>query len=79
MKSSNVKTTYCYFSSPVPLPVLIQAADDLVSLFDDGDQLIHEQLLSIPILLTPVALWMSRRMSKYYFILHQLLLLNYFF
>lgn len=39
-----------------PLLVLIQAANDLISLLYDGDQLIHQLLLTTPILLTPVTL-----------------------
>lgn len=52
----NVKAPCTVFTFCAPLPVLIQAADDLVPLFNDCDQLTHQLLLSISILLTPVTL-----------------------
>lgn len=52
----NVKAA-CIFLIFAPQPVLIQAADDLVPLFNDGDQLVHMLLLLISILLTPVTLF----------------------
>lgn len=43
-----------------PLPVLIQAVDDGVALLDEGHELLHQHLLSAPVLLCPV-LFCSRR------------------
>lgn len=43
-----------------PLPVLVQAVDDGVALLDEGHELLHQHLLSAPVLLRPV-LFCSRR------------------
>lgn len=43
-----------------PLPVLVQAVDDGVALLDEGHELLHQHLLSAPVLLCPV-LFCSRR------------------
>lgn len=47
---------FCLTVSCVPLQVLIQAADDLVPLIDDGHQLIHQPLLLSSVILSPVTL-----------------------
>lgn len=44
------------FFSSEPLHVLVQAVDDLVPLVDDGHQLIHQLLLFVSVLLSPVTL-----------------------
>lgn len=44
----------------LPLPVLVHVVDDLVALFDDGDQLGHQLLLPALVLLSPVFLWETK-------------------
>lgn len=54
-RNINVKVK-CFFSPSEPLHVLVQAVDDLVPLVDDGHQLIHQLLVFVSVLLSPVTL-----------------------
>lgn len=45
-----------------PLPVLVQAVDDGISLLDEGHEFLHQHCLSGPILVCPV-LFCQRRKS----------------
>lgn len=58
--SANVKAPCMFFLLTVPLHILIQVVDDLVPLFNDGDQLIHQPLLFTTIIFGPATLCMWR-------------------
>lgn len=61
-KGRNIKVKVkCFFFPSGPLHVLVQAVDDLVPLVDDGHQLIHQLLLFVTVLLSPVTLWVWRQ------------------
>lgn len=48
----------------LPLPVLIQAVDDGISLFNYGDQLLHQHLLPCPVLIRPLFLYSTREQNQ---------------
>lgn len=54
-----------------PLPVLVQAVDNGIALFDEGHELLHQHLLSGPIIVCPVLLCQGENQGKWWEPLHR--------
>lgn len=57
-------TSHCWSRDLWPLPVLIQAADDVIPLLDDWQQARHQLMLLMSVVGAPVLLWESHTHSQ---------------